>query len=88
VFKYFVAVILILCLWLIVQQGCKGFGERFRERMDNWHQRRMERIDGWRKHREERRDGSEDGEQQRDRQFGDWRFRDRFGRTRFDVAGE
>lgn len=69
-FKYFVAIILILALWVMAQRGCRGIGDRFRDRMDDWRQHRQERF-------EDRREHKEDGDEGRKRMF-DGHFFDRF----------
>lgn len=43
--KYFIAVVIILALLLCLQRGCKGFGERWHERMEEFKERREQRID-------------------------------------------
>ena len=43
--KYLIAIAVILVLWLLVQRGCRGFGERFRERIDDFREQRQERFE-------------------------------------------
>ena len=43
--KYLLAIIAILVLWLMVQRGCRGFGDRFRERIDDFREHRQERFE-------------------------------------------
>jgi hypothetical protein len=53
VFKYLVAIILILALWVMAQRGCRGIGDRFRDRMDGWRQHRQERFEGRREQKDQ-----------------------------------
>lgn len=43
--KYLIAIAVILALWLLVQRGCRGFGERFKERIDDFREHRQERFE-------------------------------------------
>jgi len=43
--KYLIAIAVILVLWLLVQRGCRGFGEKFRERIDDFREQRQERFE-------------------------------------------
>lgn len=43
-FKYLLAIAVCLICLILLQKGCKGFGERFRERID---ERKQQRQDRW-----------------------------------------
>ena len=62
-FKYLLAIAVCLICLVLLQQGCQGFGERFRKRMDERKEQRQERWQDWKEHRFDRREGeSSDGE--------------------------
>lgn len=66
-FKYLLAIAVCLICLVLLQQGCKGFGERFRKRIDERKQQRQERWGEWQQRHENRRDPNPNEEPNGDR---------------------
>lgn len=62
-FKYLLGIAVCLICLVLLQQGCQGFGERFKKRMDERRQERHERWQQWRDDRFEK--APDDGERKR-----------------------
>ena len=89
-FKYLLFVVIGLVCLIILFSQCRGIGERFRERMDEFQNRRQERMHDrreWKEHRWDRQPPPIDEEQGED----DGRRRhifNRFGRFRRDNTSD
>lgn len=59
-FKYLLAITVCLICLVLLQQGCKGFGERFRKRIDERKQQRQERWGEWQENRFQRHENRRD----------------------------
>lgn len=61
-FKYFLAMLLILVCLVVLQRGCKGIGERWQERMDQFREKQKERQDKRHEWWQDRREGNDQGD--------------------------
>ncbi len=60
--KYLLAIALCLICLVILQNGCHGIGERFRQRIDERREQRQERWQDWRDHRFRKSDEDDSGD--------------------------
>ena len=73
-FKYFLCLLLILVCLVVLQRGCKGIGERWNERMEEFRERREnrkeERQDWWQgRRRDTPVDPADDDESKKEHMF-------------------
>ena len=81
-FKYVAALVIICLCFVFFVSSCKGIGERFRKRMDEFRERRQEAIDDRKERWDQRFHRDENGE---DKGFGH-RWRDR--KKSSDLEGD
>lgn len=84
-FKYLLAIAVCLICLVLLQQGCKGFGERFRKRIEERKQQRQERWGEWHERHEKRRDPIDDSNEHEDRKH---MFRQHWQRRRERDAND